>query len=82
MIKPHDVGTKQYIQWLILIDRVHPSFIAGVILGGTSHREGRVRAICRLSYRRRSAKQSVCTPSLPPTNVDSVLLTLNGVSVL
>jgi hypothetical protein len=31
VIKSHDVGTIQYIEWLILIDRVQPSFIAGVI---------------------------------------------------
>ena len=30
VIKSHDVGTIQYIEWLILIDRVQPSFIAGV----------------------------------------------------
>ena len=30
MIKSHDVGTIQYIEWLILIGRVQPSFIAGV----------------------------------------------------
>jgi hypothetical protein len=28
--KSHDVGTIQYIEWLILINRVQPSFIAGV----------------------------------------------------
>ena len=28
--KSHDVGTIQYTEWLILIDRVQPSFIAGV----------------------------------------------------
>ena len=32
MIKSHDVGTIQYIEWLILIYRVQPSFIAGVEL--------------------------------------------------
>ena len=31
MIKSHDVGTLQYMEWLILIDRVQPSFIAGVL---------------------------------------------------
>ena len=31
MIKPQVDGTIQYIEWLILIDRAHPSFIAGVI---------------------------------------------------
>jgi hypothetical protein len=30
VIKSHDVGTIQYIEWLILIDRVQPSLIAGV----------------------------------------------------
>jgi len=30
VIQSHDVGTIQYIEWLILIDRVQPSFIAGV----------------------------------------------------
>jgi hypothetical protein len=38
VIKSHDVGTKQYIEWLILIDRVHPSLIVGVY--GVSYREG------------------------------------------
>jgi hypothetical protein len=33
VIKSHDVGTIQYIEWLILIDRVQPSFIAGVLQG-------------------------------------------------
>ena len=31
--KSHDVGTIQYIEWLILNDRVQPSFIAGVLAG-------------------------------------------------
>ena len=30
MITSHDVGTIQYIEWLILIDRAQPSFVAGV----------------------------------------------------
>jgi hypothetical protein len=33
VIKSHDVGTIQYIEWMILIDRVQPSFIAGVYNG-------------------------------------------------
>ena len=32
VIKAHDVGTTQDIEWLILNDRVQPSFIAGVVL--------------------------------------------------
>ena len=32
MIKSNDVGTIQYIEWLTLIDRVQPSFLAGVNL--------------------------------------------------
>ena len=31
VIKSHDAGTIQHIEWLILIDRVQPSFIAGVV---------------------------------------------------
>jgi hypothetical protein len=31
VIKSHDVGTIQYTEWLILIDRVQPSLIAGVV---------------------------------------------------
>ena len=42
MIKSHDVGTIQYIEWLILIDRVQPSFIAGVVLGMVSREGGLV----------------------------------------
>ena len=44
MIKSHDVGTIHYIEWLILIDRVQPLFIAGVrrtgliSQGGVRHR--------------------------------------------
>jgi hypothetical protein len=34
VIKSHDVGT--YIEWLILIDRVQPSFVAGVYLTSVS----------------------------------------------
>jgi hypothetical protein len=36
--KSHDVGTIQYIEWLILISRVQPSFIAGVIQCALSYR--------------------------------------------
>jgi hypothetical protein len=32
VIIAHDVGTIQYIEWLILIERVQPSFITGVSL--------------------------------------------------
>ena len=49
--KPHDVGTIQYIAWLILIHRVQPSLIAGgcgVMHGGSaSDREG--RGVCAVS---------------------------------
>ena len=31
MTTSHDVGTIQYIEWLLLINRVQPSFIAGVV---------------------------------------------------
>jgi hypothetical protein len=34
VVKPQVVGTIQYIQWLILADRVQPSFIAGVLCMG------------------------------------------------
>jgi hypothetical protein len=37
VIKSHDVGTIRYIEWLILIDRVQPSFIAGVCGVCTGH---------------------------------------------
>ena len=33
VIKAHELGTIQYIEWLILIDRVQLSFIAGVLHG-------------------------------------------------
>ena len=31
MVKPQAVGTVQYIEWLILNDRVQPSLFAGVM---------------------------------------------------
>ena len=33
VVKSQAVGTIQYIEWLVLNDRVQPSFIAGVTVG-------------------------------------------------
>ena len=52
MIKSHDVGTIRYIEWLILNDRVQPSFIAG----------GRVRAMSGWSVDIQAPLPVRCTP--------------------
>jgi hypothetical protein len=50
VIKSHDVGMIQYIEWLILIDRVQPSFIAGVIPCTLCNDRGRPQQCQPLSH--------------------------------
>jgi hypothetical protein len=69
VIKSHDVGAIQYIEWLILIDRVQPSFIAGVCAYRRGLRSGLAVRLCA-----RSLSPMNCWREISPAASSSVVV--------
>jgi hypothetical protein len=68
MVNSQVAGTTQYIEWLILNERVQPSLIAGVAEGGSISQAG----VYRLSAAQQAEAAGVCIyTATPPCERDA-----------